>query len=846
VGCSLRERRKSYLTAALAAVALAAAAPSLAVTLPNTETTTRSEHQGPINVTGAETIYDSRADTFTVRGNAVMTQGGSVLKADQIEVLRRQREAIATGHVHLIDPDVEIWARRAKVNLAEETLELDDAKVKARASNYHLEGSKIRKLRGQNYQVINGFFTTCGCEKGAPDWAITADQMDVQLGGTGTLHGGAFDVLGHQLFKVPVADFPADTNRHSGFLSGREGQSGLRGFQWVQPFYLAIDKSQDATAALDVETSQRVGGLVEYRLTNGIDDYFWADAGYFNETIRSDANRQSDIIDDQIADPFIPSSRWDLIAMMRQHITPSLTLFGSSMYQSDDLLFRELDIWTLSRGFGNNFGSVRSGTSDLGLLDEFNNGYARLDGSFNQDYIQNQDFALQRLPELTISGRQNLLGGLAYADYDAEGDYFFRHQGRDGWRFSIDPRVTVPWRLGDYLYGYGTVGTLANLYDTAGQPIGVIPVGTKNLEYNNGLVLQPTGRDGLQGSGVPYARLGAATELEHVYNLNWQSISKLKHTIEPFVSYAYVPRIYEGNLPLFDQLDRLDSRSLLTYGLTMRLYARMVGEQSPEEENSAGAAGPSGESTTYGNPQPAQATGGPISQASEPSESLAPPSATTFSRGQGVRRLAQLTVMESYDLSHVITPGGGNNSDIESILSLYPTTIFSLGSQLDYNPRSNAGITFANAYFNFQPPWSEINPNMYMGKALQGSFLQLSYNYVNRQFAVIPGTVGNASQFITGRAYTDLFQRLGVYFAPSYDVAASKLLSAEYGVRLKSPCDCWALDMGLTNSYNPNEVQVQFQLTLGGLGSVGNSPFGRNPFQRTGLAGQPTGVLPNY
>ena len=75
-------------------------------------------------------------------------------------------------------------------------------------------------------------------------------------------------------------EFPADSSRHSGLLTGREGQSGLRGFQYLQPYYFAIDKSSDATAAFDVETSQRIGGLGEYRLTNGVDDYFWVNAAY--------------------------------------------------------------------------------------------------------------------------------------------------------------------------------------------------------------------------------------------------------------------------------------------------------------------------------------------------------------------------------------------------------------------------------------------------------------------------------------------------------------------------------------------------------------------------------------
>src|SRR5258708_2200300 len=219
--------------------------------------TMRASREEPINVTGQETIYDSKTDTFFVKGDAVMTQGGSVLKADEIDVMRRQREAHAIGHVHLIDPEVELWATEAKLNITDETIDLYNAKVLAKQNTYHLEGKRITKLQGQNYQVKEGFFTTCACQKGAPDWAITADEMDVNIGSTGTARNGKFDVLGQPIIPLPFAKFPANSSRHSGLLSGRYGQSGLRGGQWLQPYFLAINKSSDATFALDVETSQR-------------------------------------------------------------------------------------------------------------------------------------------------------------------------------------------------------------------------------------------------------------------------------------------------------------------------------------------------------------------------------------------------------------------------------------------------------------------------------------------------------------------------------------------------------------------------------------------------------------
>lgn len=799
----------------------------------------KAEHEEPINVTGQETIYDSRTDTFYVKGDAVMTQGGSVLKADEIDVMRRQREAHAIGHVHLIDPEVEMWATEAKLNLNDETLDLYNGKVLAKKNTYHLEGKRIIKLEGQNYQVKDGFFTTCACQKGAPDWSITADEMDVNVGTSGTARNAKFDVLGQPIIPLPFAKFPADSSRHSGFLSGREGESGLRGFQWLQPYYLAINKSSDATFALDVETSQRVGGLAEYRLTNGADDYLWGNAAFYNESIRSQHNRLSDVADTQIADPHIPIERFGIIAMARQHITDNLIAYGDTVSVSDSLYLREMDVWTLSRGYGNNFGSMRTASSDFGLLDEFENAFVRLQGTWNQDLIQPQQFALQRLPDLTLTGRKELFNNLVFADYDAQAVDFYRDKGVDGWRFDVNPRVTLPWRLGDYLYGYGTVGSQGAVYTSAGHDLAIQPVGTDGLIYNNGVSLGPLSDSGLHASAVPYFKTGVSTVLDRVYDTGWHSIEKLKNTIEPFVNYAYVPRVYQGDRPLFDQFDRLEARSLITYGITTRLFGKFGDEPQPEQADTSGDT-PSDDLSSN------DSTVGPFHEEPVPEETLDQRGGTITRGDVHSRELAELTVQQAYDTAHEVALDGSKISDVEGILSIYPTTIASFSSQVDYNPRSNAGITYANVYMTAQPPWSNTASRVYMGKALQGSYLQLGYNYSSSRNAVFPGTNRNGSQLLSGRAYTDVFDRLGVYIAPDYDFAARKLLSAEYGVRLKSPCDCWAADLGITESYNPNDVQFQFQLTLGGLGSVGRSPFGRNPFTQSGLAGSTTGVLPRY
>jgi len=313
-----------------------------------------------------------------------------------------------------------------------------------------------------------------------------------------------------------------------------------------------------------------------------------------------------------------------------------------------------------------------------------------------------------------------------------------------------------------------------------------------------------------------YARAGVATEIEKIYDFKWKSIEKLKHTIEPFATYSYVPRIEQSTLPLFDETDRMEPRSLITYGFTSRLYAKMATVEQPR--------------TVQSEDEPAEA---------EDTSSLNPFRARTLNNGRSVQELLRFTLLQGYDTNYAVAKGTSRFSDLDFGATAFPTRVWAIGGQLGYSPQSN-GIHYASAYLNFQPWWTRNVAKLYMGKAEAGSFLQVSYNYIAPGPSARPGVNASFSQFLVLRAYYDLFDRMGVYFAPSYDFVTSQMLSQEYGVRFKSPCDCWAFDMGITKMVNPEETQFQFQLTLGGIGSVGQSPFGRNPFQLH------TGVLPNY
>jgi LPS-assembly protein len=769
------------------------------------------QHQGPLNVTGNNFVYDYKTNTFVVTGHARVTQEASILTAHEIDLARSKRELYAKGQVHLIDPLTEITASEGRLNLPDETGDLTDASITNYNKTFRIQGGQIHKTSGQHYSVLDGSFTTCAAEPGTPDWSISAQQMDVGLGGSAKAQGMHFNILGYPVLYSPYGVFPADSSRHSGFLSPRVGESGLRGVQLLQPYYWAINRSSDATFALDLESSQRVGGMAEYRLLTGPDNYFVVDSAFYNESLRSEANRESDIIDTQISDPYIPGNRWDLIGMARQHITDNLVAYGDTTTVSDQLLLRELNVWTLSRTaasrifFPRQFQLMRNAMSDFGLLDSYRDGYVQLAGTFNEDLIQPQPYALQTLPELLVSGRKDLFGGLLYTDYDITGDHFYRSAGPAGWRLDLNPRFTLPWRLGDYLYGFGTLGLRETMYDTSGHEIVVTPVGQNGQLYNNGLSTGPLAAGGLQSREMIYGSAGVASEIEKVYNLNLESVQKLKHTIEPFASYSYVPNYNQSSLPLFDETDRVEARSLFTYGATSRIFLKFSRRTAPQQ-------GENDQIVDEGASHPFMAR--------------------STVNGSTIEEILRLTVMQAYDTNHAVTKGSSRFSDLDFVGSAFPASSVAIGGQLSYSPQVSS-VHYASGYLSFRPWWQQR-------KLVTNSYLQLSYNYIGPGPTSQPGVNATYNQFIAASVYYELLNRVGVLFSPGYDLTTHQLMSAEYGLRIKPPCDCWAFDMGITDTYNPNETQFQFQVSLGGIGSVGKGPFGRLPFRSH------MGVLPSY
>jgi hypothetical protein len=149
------------------------------------------------------------------------------------------------------------------------------------------------------------------------------------------------------------------------------------------------------------------------------------------------------------------------------------------------------------------------------------------------------------------------------------------------------------------------------------------------------------------------------------------------------------------------------------------------------------------------------------------------------------------------------------------------------------------------------PTWAPPTPRSFQSAttfALSYRFIEKS---VNRDLE--PGSAESlllATQGVNevdGSIYLRLGNYMGFVFRARYDLSTTELfptgelgphfLERDYFFRLISRCNCWVLEAGLADKFNPDERSFRIQFTLVGLGSFGRSPLNQNYVGFAPLAG---------
>jgi LPS-assembly protein len=712
----------------------------------------------------AETIrYDQQANVIHASGGVAVSRAGTTLTANEVTVNRTTYEAEARGDVVIASEDGVVRGEHVHVNLTDETGSIEQGNIHLEETRYTVTGARMNKGVGQSYRVEDGEITTCRCgglER--PSWSIGARRLDVDLLGHGTVRGATFRVRDVPILYLPIGVFPVNTERQSGFLAPRFGQSNRRGFQYEQPFYWAINKSSDATIGLDIETAARIGATGEYRYALDRDSRGTLAGAFFNESIGTEGKG---ITEGTTETESTPENRWGLFTRVRQQFIGDSRAYADASLVSDDLFFREINTFAFSPSSDIAARTSFYTASRAGAITVWDHASLWGEGTYYQNLRGDDDTTFHALPRVELRAQRALFGDRVVMAFAGEGVDYQRRRGFDGVRLDLRPEVRVPFHLGNVVFGSVGGGVRETVYHLTGEDRfrTVTDLFGREHEIVERLDTNQTRETAHLGAHV-------GTEVARVYGFERWGFTKLRHTIEPQVAYLQVPQVSgQGDLPLFDAADRINRRSLLSYGIISRLQGRVGG----------------GESAPTG---PAAAS--------------------------AVRELVRLSVLQAYDTQRAIA-GADHVSDVDVGLRLTPVELLALQYGTTYNVGERV-VNGTSLSVAIREPWKAPSAQL---AALQGpSLLGLSYRFVADRTGVQPAA---GLEELDATLYLRLTNFFGFAFQVRYDLLNNVLLDKIFGGRFISRCECWMVELGVDDKANPDETQIRAQVTLVGLGSVG-------------------------
>ena len=729
-----------------------------------------------VTIDAEELSYDRRADTVSASGKVEIRHGETLLRAERVEVNRKTEEALASGGAVLTDPNVTIRAREMHLNLTDETGMLSDVEIESETLGYSLRGGSIEKKEGQRYRILDGLFTTCNCDDPSdpPPWSVSGDELNVDLEGYGDVRGGRFRVNDVPILYVPRAAFPTSQERQSGLLFPRLGLSNRRGLQILQPFYWAIDKSQDATLSLDIESAQRFGLIAEHRYALNRESGGEMQVMYFNESVRGSA---SETTLPGLISVDVPQNRFG-IAGQHSYKVGNSEVYADVLFVADDLFLREINTFTLNDDEDVTLRTRPFTTSRVGAIRRWDRAYGRVEGVFHQNLLGREAYVLQGTPEIGLAAQTQLGGGLL-ASLDATAVNFERSTGITGLRVDLSPRLELRLPLGRSVNGSLSAAFRESAYAlTQDEMFGGFN-GEASGAAANTLINLPT----TSSRETFEMRAKVGTGFVRVFDFSHLGFERLKHTIEPEMEYLLIPSVNQDEHPIFDGEDRLPSRNVLSYGFSSRVLAKREA------------------------PPPVAAPEG--MEKSDRDDEL----------HDQVFELAKFSLVQSHDFTHNVPQRGSIDekdqfSDIDFSMRLNPVSGTSVRLESTYDV-ATADLTSATVGILLREPgW--LAPRSDLLRWVGRSSFGLDYRFIADNN--VPGT--SAVEQIDSTFRLRLTDRVGFRYSGRFNLAANRLLSNFFGFSYLSACDCWSLDLGISDRSNPNEVQFQVQMRLLGFGSA--------------------------
>jgi LPS-assembly protein len=538
----------------------------------------------PVKVKADKLDYDRATDVYVAEGNVRIEQENITLEADRLMLDNRTGRAVAEGRVYLQQKGEILRAEKLEININTRAGIIHNGEIFMTKDNYHMKGAVIERKSDTVFRLEQGTFTTC--DEG--EWYLKADEINVDLDRYATGRGVSFNMAGLPVFYAPYFLFPV--RRQTGLLIPQAGYSSSEGFFMRNAFFWSISDYQDMTVISDYRAKHGIGTGVEYRYVNSRDSQGKLWYNYFDEYNNWIATHAA-----------VPRTLWEFKFQHQEEIAEDLSARADVNLVSDFFYYRDiekkLEVRSIPYLDSNAFYVERWDTASLYLLGQYSTDLAATqdltvralpDGTFMNEVLKPDDDTVQKLPELRYNIFQEHVAGPLWLSFDGSVVNFAAQKkpgltpldaGADLQRADLDPRLTGKISLlGLTLTPYA--GYRATYYSKS-----LSTMQAQQRDQNGNIIVDPDTNEPIlvtvyemvdKPTDRTYAYVGAAlnTRISRIYGSDdGDGIGRVRHSIEPTISYDYIPHVDTADIPQYDSHDIATQRNLVTFSLINRLTA---------------------------------------------------------------------------------------------------------------------------------------------------------------------------------------------------------------------------------------------------------------------------------
>ncbi|MCS6302454.1 MAG: LPS-assembly protein LptD [Nitrospira sp.] len=488
----------------------------------------------PLDITADRIDYRQDQDIYEANGSVVIQQGAIKLTADHATIQALPGILTAVGHVHLTDPQADVTAERMELNVNTEAGVVTHGRLYVPTTNSSISGRLMQRFSEYHYRAKEGSFTNCDAQDGeVPAWRFQFKDLEMTLGDTLRFKGGWFCILDVPTIPLPTFSYPM-IKRRTGFLMPIPSYDNRFGFHVKQGFFWAINPSHDLTVTPSYYSDLGYGSDFEYRYAL---DRRSRGKWYVSYLQQTQLPNVAGVIDTgQNAE----KARAALIGSHTQYFTDTLLLRANANLVTDPNYFQQLSNSGILR-------ALPSTESNLLMTQRLPYGNLYLVGLYLQPLQAGGKDTFQRLPEAGYSLPYTSLFNSPVL-LGMNGDYvnFYRDQG-----FTLNRLDMVPGISTDVIH--------------LGHVIGIRPQAKfREVYYTRGAQ-----SDEGQHRETFWVGVEATSKVTRRFRLS--EGNSLLHTVEPKITYEYVPKTDQSKLTQIDQVDDLPAKNLLTYMLRSRV-----------------------------------------------------------------------------------------------------------------------------------------------------------------------------------------------------------------------------------------------------------------------------------